>query len=189
MMEENILYVEDEPDYQSLVQEILGEAGFRTDVAGTGQEGLTLMGARKPRLLILDFNLPDMDGYLLCQRVRQAPAWSGLPILALTVRRRPEEWLRGFSCGASDYMAKPFTPPELIGRVKSCLSRPLEPLDGRHPEYRLAQAVLAGNKAAFGILSERYREPLIRKLRSLVTNREAAEDIVSDAFVNALEHL
>ena len=75
----------------------------------------------RPSLLILDINLPDMNGYTICNQLRQDPAWMDLPILMLTVRRRPEEWLRGFSTGANDYISKPLNPPELIERVVNCL--------------------------------------------------------------------
>src|SRR5579862_9207293 len=99
-----ILYIEDEEDYQILVKRILGHAGLEVLTADTGQEGLQkLAQGPRPSLLILDINLPDTDGYTLCDRLRQDDAWKDLPILMLTVRRRPEEWLKGFASGANDY--------------------------------------------------------------------------------------
>ena len=92
-----ILYIEDEEDYQILVKKILGRAGLEVVTADTGAEGLEMLRRERPSLLILDINLPDTDGYTICSQLRRDPAWVDLPILMLTVRRRPEEWLRGFS--------------------------------------------------------------------------------------------
>ena len=105
-----ILYIEDEEDYQILVKRILNRAGLEVVTADTGAEGMKALERQRPSLLILDINLPDTDGYAICHELRQDPAWVDLPILMLTVRRRPEEWLRGFSSGANDYISKPFNP-------------------------------------------------------------------------------
>jgi DNA-binding response OmpR family regulator len=99
-----ILYIEDEEDYQLLIKRILNRAGLDVVMAETGEEGMARLRRERPSLLLLDINLPDTDGYCICRELRQDPAWMDLPILMLTVRRRPEEWLRGFSCGANDYI-------------------------------------------------------------------------------------
>src|SRR5437762_1350558 len=114
MHDPSVLYVEDEEDYQMLVQRILGKEGYRLQMAGSGEEGLAALVRQKPDLLILDVNLPDTDGYTLCSQLRKQPGAANLPVLMLTVRRRPEEWLKGFSCGADDYVSKPLNPPELL---------------------------------------------------------------------------
>src|SRR5882762_7031126 len=120
-MSSPILYIEDEVDYQILVRRILNRAGLEVTIAETGAEGLAALRRQRPSLLILDINLPDTDGYAICSELRQDPAWMDLPILMLTVRRRPDEWLRGFSSGANDYLSKPINPPELVARVVNCL--------------------------------------------------------------------
>ena len=102
MPKANILYVEDEEMYQTLVSQILTEQGFTVEVAGCGAEARRKLEAFKPHLMILDINLPDTDGYALCQELRQEERWAKLPILMLTVRRQPDEWRQGFSAGASD---------------------------------------------------------------------------------------
>ena len=196
-MTRSILYVEDEDDYQILVRRILGKAGFHLELTGTGQSGLAALNLPLPDLLILDVNLPDMDGYSLCRQVRKNPASSVVPILMLTVRRRPDEWLKGFSSGANDYLSKPLNPPELVARVKHCLSGghsgtsgsagPVE--EGEGAEFQLVQAVVSGNQAAFEVLIQKYNARLIDSLRTYVSNGLDAEDLASLAFVKAYERL
>ena len=146
MAEAPILYVEDEEDYQLLVVRILARSGLRVLVAGSGQEGRELLRRQEPRLVLLDINLPDTDGYALCQAIRLDPVRAELPVLMLSVRRRPEEWLRGFSSGATDYISKPINPSQLLERVGHALrEKPPARREGTAPEYRLIQAAVSGN--------------------------------------------
>jgi RNA polymerase sigma factor (sigma-70 family) len=185
-----ILYVEDEEDYQILVRRILGHAGLDVVIAETGQGGLEALRRQRPSLFLLDINLPDMDGYTLCQELRQDPAWTDLPILMLTVRRRPQEWLQGFSCGANDYLSKPINPPELIERVLRCLKKKVPPFTGNGtPEYNLIRAAVAGNRAAYEVLVQKYRARLVNRLQQTVQNLALVEDLVSQAFALAFEKL
>ena len=185
-----ILYVEDEEDYQMIVRRILTKAGFRVAIAETGEQGLAALRREKPGLLVLDINLPDTDGYSFCRTLRQDPAWRDLPVLIVTVRRRPEEWLKGFACGADDYVPKPLNPPELVHRVRSCLEgksqRSGEPAGA---EYLLTRAAADGNRAAFEVLIQQYRERLIDSLRSSGRRATEAEDLASSAFAKAYERL
>ncbi|HVO32380.1 MAG TPA: sigma-70 family RNA polymerase sigma factor [Elusimicrobiota bacterium] len=186
----SILYVEDEEDYQILVRRILERAGMPLRVAETGQQGLAMLRERRPDLLILDINLPDTDGYSLCQLLRQDPAWADLPILMLTVRRRPEEWLRGFSSGANDYLSKPLNPPELVERVRNGLNGTMQQnANAGTPEYLLIQAAVAGNRAAFEILIQKHKARLIDNLRQGGRDALEAEDMASQAFLLAFENL
>jgi RNA polymerase sigma-70 factor (ECF subfamily) len=184
-----ILYVEDEEDYQILVKRILSRAGLEVEIAENGAQGMEMLQRRLPSLLLLDINLPDTDGYTLCRELRRDPAWAHLPILMLTVRRRPEEWLRGFSCGANDYIAKPLNPPELVERVVNGLEGRAHAFTGQgSSEYHLVRAAVAGNRAAFEVLIQKYRERLTESLR--YTFRDVpVDDVVSDAFATAYEKL
>ena len=189
-MTDPILYIEDEEDYQILVNRILGRAGLEVLTADSGAEGLEALQRRRPSLLILDINLPDTDGYQICHQLRQDPAWVDLPILMLTVRRRPEEWLRGFSTGANDYISKPLNPPELIERVVNCLEGRAHHFTGSGTaEYNLIQAAVAGNRAAFEVLIQKYKDRLIESLRHNLRNDVHAEDVASLAFTTAFEKL
>jgi RNA polymerase sigma-70 factor, ECF subfamily len=190
MEKPTILYIEDEPDYQVLVAGILGEAGFRTETADTGDDGLDRLTRTKPNLILLDVNLPDVSGYVLCSRIRQEESWAEIPIMMLTVRRRPNEWLEGFSSGADDYLSKPFNPPELIERVQAALTgKPMRRLNPNDPENLLIEAALAGNRSAFEVLITRYKQPLASYVRQTIGNDAAAEDIVAASFTRAFQRL
>jgi len=185
-----ILYVEDEEDYQILVKRILQRAGLEVVIAETGADGFKALEHERPSLLILDINLPDMNGYDICNQLRHDPAWIDLPILMLTVRRRPEEWLLGFSSGANDYISKPLNPPELIERVVNCLEGKAHQFTGNGTaEYNLIQAAVSGNRAAFEVLIQKYRDRLIESLRNTVRNDAQVEDVVAHAFITAFESL
>jgi RNA polymerase sigma factor (sigma-70 family) len=184
-----ILYVEDEEDYQLLVQKILAKAGLTLHIAGTGEEGLSALERLNPDLLILDINLPDTDGFTLCRQIRRRPEWATLPILMLTVRRRPEEWLQGFASGANDYVPKPLNPPELLERVMAALATDKEVSESGRPEYLLIQAALNGNKLAFEVLVQQYRVRLMDSLRSRGWTSTDAEDLTADAFARAYQRL
>ncbi len=189
-MTQPILYVEDEEDYQILVKRILNRAGLDVVIAETGAEGMKMLQRERPSLLILDINLPDTDGYSICKELRQDPVWIDLPILMLTVRRRPEEWLRGFSSGANDYISKPLNPPELVERVVSCLEGKAQHFTGNGTaEYNLIQAAVLGNRTAFEVLIQKYKERLIGSLRYVIRHDVQVEDVVSDAFATAFEKL
>jgi RNA polymerase sigma-70 factor (ECF subfamily) len=185
-----ILYIEDEEDYQILVKRILGRAGLEVVTADTAADGRKALEYRRPNLLILDINLPDTDGYGLCRELHQNPAWVDLPILMLTVRRRPEEWLRGFSSGANDYISKPLNPPELIERVVNCLEGKAHHFTGEGTaEYNLIRAAVAGNRSAFEVLIQKYKERLIDSLRCAAHDDARAQDAAAHAFVLAFENL
>jgi RNA polymerase sigma-70 factor (ECF subfamily) len=186
-----ILYIEDEEDYQLLVKKILGRAGLEVVTADTGAEGLEMLRQSRPSLLILDINLPDTDGYTICAQLRRDPVWVDLPILMLTVRRRPEEWLRGFASGANDYISKPLNPPELVERVVNGLEGRSGQNSTREgsPEYKLVQAAASGNRAAFEILIQQYKTRLVDGMRANGHSPAVAEDIVSSTFLKAYKNM
>ena len=190
MSRSNILYIEDEEPYQTLVQQILGEEGFDVHTAGTGAEGRVLLERLKPQLIILDINLPDTDGYTLCKGLREEEIWSKLPVLMLTVRRRPEEWRQGFSSGASDYLSKPLNGPDLIQRVRSCMKGKLVGAEiSDNPEVLMIQSAITGNKAAYDVFVRQYKDILLKNVLNDCRNIPEAEDIVSTTFIRAYEHL
>jgi RNA polymerase sigma-70 factor, ECF subfamily len=189
-MKPSILYIEDEPDYQTVVRRILGRAGHTLETAETAQEGLEVLRRGRPGLLLLDVNLPDTDGYTFCHSLRQNPAWLDLPILLLTIRRRPDEWLRGFSSGANDYVAKPINPSELLERVENILAGKTYRRTGHESaEYALVQAAVSGNRPAYDILIQEYQERLRDTLRRTVHSNALLEDIMAQTFAQAYEKL
>jgi DNA-binding response OmpR family regulator len=115
-----ILIVEDDRNIASLVEQYLQKDGFETLSAGDGDYGLALARRENPALVILDINLPGMDGWEVCRALRRD---SDVPILMLTARAEEMDRVVGLSIGADDYVVKPFSPRELVERVKAILRR------------------------------------------------------------------
>jgi RNA polymerase sigma-70 factor, ECF subfamily len=187
-----ILYVEDEEDYQLLVRRIVGKAGHEIVLAGSAAEGHAQLNGLPPDLIILDVNLPDADGYALCADWRQSGISQDTPVLMLTVRRRPEEWLKGFAAGADDYLSKPFNPADLLDRVARALSDSgitNRAFRQQSAEYLQIQASVRGNRAAFDTLVSRYRGRLEQSMRNNGRTKEEAEDFAAAAFARAYERL
>ncbi len=115
-----ILIVEDDRNIASLVEQYLQKDGFETVTAGDGDNGLALARREDPALVILDVNLPGIDGWEVCRALRRD---SDVPILMLTARAEEMDRVVGLSIGADDYVVKPFSPRELVERVKAILRR------------------------------------------------------------------
>jgi DNA-binding response OmpR family regulator len=119
-MTERILIIEDEPSVREVVQAYLERDGFDVYAAASGGEGLSLAEAVKPALVILDLMLPDLSGERLCTEVRSR---SDVPVLILTAKSSEDHRVRGLGLGADDYVTKPFSPRELVARVRAVLRR------------------------------------------------------------------
>jgi two-component system alkaline phosphatase synthesis response regulator PhoP len=118
--QQTILVVEDEASIASFVALYLKNAGYAVRTAATGGEALQAVSAEQPSLIVLDLNLPDVDGIEVCRRVRKT---ADVPILMLTARDEDVDKIIGLEVGADDYLTKPFNPRELVARVKSVLRR------------------------------------------------------------------
>jgi DNA-binding response OmpR family regulator len=118
--ERTIVVVEDDPNIADLVDLYLRENGFRVLQAATGLRGLDLIEVHRPALAVLDIGLPDIDGFEVCRRIRAA---SALPVLFLSARDGEIDRIIGLELGADDYVTKPFSPRELVARVKAILRR------------------------------------------------------------------
>lgn len=115
-----VLIVEDDPNTAKLIQTYLEREGFATVIAYDGRQALTLVGRHQPLFVILDLMLPEIDGWDVCRRLRST---SNVPILMLTARQEEIDRIMGLSLGADDYVVKPFSPRELVARVKAILRR------------------------------------------------------------------
>jgi DNA-binding response OmpR family regulator len=115
-----ILIVEDDPNTASLVALYLEREGFHTLTAANGEAGLALALEYRPSLVILDLMLPKMDGWEVCRRLRKT---SEMPVIMLTARGEEIDRVAGLTLGADDYVIKPFSPRELVARVKAVLRR------------------------------------------------------------------
>jgi phosphate regulon transcriptional regulator PhoB len=118
-----VLVVEDEPDIRDLIVLHLARDGFRCRTAASGAEALRQVKAQAPDLVVLDLMLPEMDGLEVCRRLRGDPATAGVPIIMLTARADEVDRVVGLEMGADDYVAKPFSPKELVARVRAVLRR------------------------------------------------------------------
>jgi DNA-binding response OmpR family regulator len=123
-MTERILVVEDEANIASFVSAYLEKAGYMVDRAVNGAEAKEKAVSANPSLILLDLNLPDMDGLEVCRHVR---ATSTVPILMLTARDDDVDKIVGLEVGADDYLTKPFNPRELVARIRSILRRATAP--------------------------------------------------------------
>ena len=115
-----ILIVEDEPDIQELLRAYLEDAGYQTAVAGDGVAALALFGGQTFDLVLLDLMLPKIDGFGVCELIRQQ---SQVPILMLTALDGEESQLRGFGMDIDDYVTKPFSMPVLLEKIRVILRR------------------------------------------------------------------
>ena len=113
-----VLVVEDDADIRELLRYNLDQEGFAVEQAADGAEALRLIERRVPELLILDLMLPGMPGLELCRKLRSAPATAALPILILTAKGEEVDRVVGLEMGADDYVVKPFSPRELLARIK-----------------------------------------------------------------------
>ncbi|MFZ0610958.1 MAG: response regulator transcription factor [Desulfobacterales bacterium] len=134
-----VLVIEDDPNTTALVALYLEREGFGVLTAGDGRTGLALAEQHRPDMVILDLMLPKMDGWEICRRLRR---FSDVPVIMLTARGEEIDRVAGLTLGADDYIVKPFSPRELIARVKAVLRRSFPPSTGRgrilaHADVRL----------------------------------------------------
>ena len=127
---ESILVVEDEADIVDLIEYHLKQSGFSVITALDGASGLELARKKRPGLVILDLMLPGMDGKDVCRALKSNALTQSIPILMLTAKTEEVDRVIGFELGADDYVTKPFSPRELVLRVKAILRRKEAPAEG-----------------------------------------------------------
>jgi DNA-binding response OmpR family regulator len=120
MAEQTVVVIEDDANIADLLDLYLREAGYRVLLAPTGERGLDLVRDRRPVLAIIDIGLPGIDGFEVCRRIRDG---NQLPILFLTARDGEIDRILGLELGADDYVTKPFSPREVVARVRAILRR------------------------------------------------------------------
>ncbi len=155
MVQERLLLIEDDADLVQSLRLALGREHYSIDHSLSGLEGLTKVLEQPPDLLLLDLNLPDMDGLSICREIRNNAATRDLPIIMLTARAQEHDRVLGLDLGADDYIVKPFSVRELRSRIRALLRR--RQLDGGVPEdlfsegrltvdYKSRHISLAGSK-------------------------------------------
>lgn len=134
-----ILVVDDEPDILNLLDYNLRKAGFKVLSAKDGPEAIDTARLKKPDLILLDIMLPDMEGTEVLKRLKTYEATSHIPVIMLTAKGEEVDKIVGFELGAEDYITKPFSPRELILRVRAVLKRasePAEPQGGKSLSFK-----------------------------------------------------
>ena len=121
-MAHKILVVDDEPNIVLSLEFLLKQAGFQVRTASDGEAGIAAMAAEAPDLVLLDVMMPRKNGYEVCQAIRANPAWKNIRIIMLTAKGREVEREKGMALGADDYITKPFSTQEVVGRVRELLA-------------------------------------------------------------------
>jgi two-component system, OmpR family, phosphate regulon response regulator PhoB len=118
-----VLIIEDEPDIRGLLAFHLEREGYVVTKSSNGAQGLHLARSAPPDLILLDLMLPEMDGLEVCRRLRQDPVTQAVPLVMLTARGDEVDRVLGLELGADDYVVKPFSPREVVARVRAVLRR------------------------------------------------------------------
>ncbi|MCA9789037.1 MAG: response regulator transcription factor [Cyanobacteria bacterium HKST-UBA04] len=149
-----ILIVDDEYDLVRLVRYNLEKEGYKVLTAYDGQEALRQVKENSPELVILDLMLPDMPGYDICKQLKAEPETEAIPVIMLTARSSEDDKISGFQAGAEDYVVKPFSPKELIYRVKAMLGRTQKNRSALPKDIRIGPLVIFPNDHCVSIASE-----------------------------------
>jgi len=167
-MAKKILIVDDEPQIVEICRDYLKAAGYDIVTASNGSKGLTLARREKPDLIVLDLMMPEMDGLDVCREIRRE---SNVPIIMLTARVEETDKLIGLELGADDYITKPFSPRELVARVRVVLRRAANTpdneiirageveLDRAHYEVHLPDKTVSLTSTEFEILATLMSQP------------------------------
>ncbi len=134
-MRPKILLVEDDANLVELIRYNLEKEGFDVVTTPDGEEALVLAEEDRPDVVVLDWMIANLSGIEVCRRLRRAPETAGLPIIMLTARAEESDRVRGLETGADDYVTKPFSPRELVARVRALLRRLRPALSGGALEY------------------------------------------------------
>jgi two-component system alkaline phosphatase synthesis response regulator PhoP len=167
-MPKKILIVDDEPQIVEICRDYLNAAGYETVTASNGVLGISVARREKPDLIVLDLMMPEMDGLDVCRTIRHE---SNVPIIMLTARVEETDKLIGLELGADDYITKPFSPRELVARIRVVLRRVTSSpesdvirvgdieLDRAHYEVHLPERNIALTSTEFEILATLMSQP------------------------------
>jgi DNA-binding response OmpR family regulator len=161
MRKTTLLVIEDDPDIVELLRYNLEREGYRVVVATDGERGLTEAGRLQPDLVLLDLMLPGLDGLEVCRRLRSQEPTRGIPLLMLTAKSEESDVVIGLEMGADDYLTKPFSPRELVARIRALLRR-AERVDDEPRKSRIEIQDLVLDMTRHEVLSEGQAVPLTR---------------------------
>ena len=189
-----ILIVEDDPKTSNLLKVYLEREGFQTRAAGDGAQAVDIAQRHPPALIVLDLMIPQLDGLEVCRRLRQS---SEVPILMLTARVDEVDKLVGLSIGADDYVTKPFSPREVVARVKAILRRAAPKEDGKAPKVLVsgdlvvdeakAKVTLKGKPVVLTAIELRLLVRLMRSPGTVFSRSQLLDAIYTHDTVHVLD--
>lgn len=195
-MQEKILVVDDDPMLSELVAYNLKADDYEVVTAADGQEGLRQFYAERPDLVILDIAMPKLDGYQVCQRIREM---SDTPVIMLTAKGQEEEIIRGLDLGADDYITKPFQVSVLSARVRATLRRAqTEPMIGDGPNYsdpylsidlEARQITVDGEMVKLTPTEFKLLAVLVRNKGRVVEFRQLLESVWGFEYIDDVDYL
>ena len=121
-MSKRILVVEDQPDNRQIIRDMLVDTGYEIDEAENGEEALAAIAKQRPDLILMDIQLPVMDGYAATRRIKNDPALKSIPVIAVTSYALSGEEKKAREAGCDDYVPKPYSPRQLLAKIRQYLS-------------------------------------------------------------------
>lgn len=191
-MRQRIVIIEDEKDIVDLVRYNFRKEGFEVESFSNGKEGLESLRKNQADLVLLDVMLPDLDGIEICKRVRADERLKGLPIIFLTAKGEEIDRVVGLEIGADDYVVKPFSPRELVARVKAVLRRQEKPpgkaevieVAGLHLDSRTREVTLHGRSIQLSALEFKLLHFLASQPRRVFSREQLLDNVWGrDRFV------
>ena len=184
--------IEDEPDIVEVISYNLKREGYQVLSSLHGEQGLKLVRNQSPALVILDLMLPGIDGLSICQQLKSDPITSDIPVIMVSAKGEESDVVIGLGLGADDYLTKPFSPRELLARVKAVLRRGAGMVDQQHDrivvrdlvidpakhEARIAQELLKLTATEFKILYQLASQPGRAFSREQILNRVVGDGVV-----------
>jgi len=147
-VETSVLIVEDETAIVTLLRYNLEREGFQVYSTGDGEEAVTMVKEYRPDIIVLDWMLPSMSGIDVCKQLRWSPDTKGIPIIMLSARGEEGDRIRGLDAGADDYLVKPFSPAELIARIRAVFRRFRPALTEKTLSFAGVSMDVAGHKVS-----------------------------------------
>ena len=192
MTKYTIVVIEDEPDIIEVISYNLKREGFQVVKAERGDEGLNQVRKKSPALVILDLMLPGMDGLSVCQQIKSDPLTQDIPIIIVSAKGEESDVVIGLGLGADDYLAKPFSPRELLARVKAVLRRGAVmhdkdkerilikklSIDAMRHEVKISDELIDLTATEFKILYQIARQPGRAFTREQLLNRVIGEGVI-----------
>jgi two-component system KDP operon response regulator KdpE len=192
----SILLVDDDPQLIRLVRANLEPAGYKVLVALEARSALELIDAEMPDIIVLDIMLPEIDGYELCQRIRE---FSAVPIIMLTAKVEDSDKVRGLKLGADDYVTKPFNVQELLARIEAVLRRTQSPEEASSPrtfsggdvtvDFVQRRVMVRGQEVALTLTEYKLLSQLVSNAGRVMLHRELLTRVWGPEYQDELEYL